>query len=216
MPVSMSGVAITSAGIMFLYAGVKGISVPAALQSVISGKNPADLPDVNSITSPVLLSAAGTPAVPGTAGTVSAGTAGTVPAGTSDQNLNTIGLELYKMGYSQAAAAGIAGCVAGESGGDPESQGSGGRGLIGWTPPGKLPDSAFTGNVTADLNAQIQEIDVYNRTNWASYIPMLNAQSDPVAAADFYSQYFERPAVTYSDVRSGVAQSVYAYIGSNK
>ena len=208
MPVSMSGVAITSAGIVFLYAGVKGISVPAALQSVISGKNPAGLPDVNSITSPALLSAAGTPAVPGTAGTV--------PAGTSDQNLNTIGLELYKMGYSQAAAAGIAGCVAGESGGDPESQGSGGRGLIGWTPPGKLPDSAFTGNVTADLNAQIQEIDVYNRTNWSSYIPMLNAQSDPVAAADFYSQYFERPAVTYSDVRSGVAQSVYAYIGSNK
>ena len=208
MPVSMSGVAITSAGIVFLYAGVKGISVPAALQSVISGKNPAGLPDVNPITSPALLSAAGTPAVPGTAGTV--------PAGTSDQNLNTIGLELYKMGYSQAAAAGIAGCVAGESGGDPESQGSGGRGLIGWTPPGKLPDSAFTGNVTADLNAQIQEIDVYNRTNWSSYIPMLNAQSDPVAAADFYSQYFERPAVTYSDVRSGVAQSVYAYIGSNK
>ena len=208
MPVSMSGVAITSAGIVFLYAGVKGISVPAALQSVISGKNPAGLPDVNSITSLALLSATGTPAVPGTAGTV--------PAGTSDQNLNTIGLELYKMGYSQAAAAGIAGCVAGESGGDPESQGSGGRGLIGWTPPGKLPDSAFTGNVTADLNAQIQEIDVYNRTNWPSYIPMLNAQSDPVAAADFYSQYFERPAVTYSDVRSGVAQSVYAYIGSNK
>lgn len=208
MPVSMSGLAITSAGIVFLYAGVKGISVPAALQSVISGKNPADLADVNSITSPAVLTAAGTPAVPGTAGTV--------PAGTSDQNLNTIGLELYKMGYSQAAAAGIAGCVAGESGGDPESQGSGGRGLIGWTPPGKLPDSAFTGNVTADLNAQIQEIDVYNRTNWSSYIPMLNAQSDPVAAADFYSQYFERPAVTYSDVRSGVAQSVYAYIGSNK
>jgi hypothetical protein len=33
--------------------------------------------------------------------------------------------------------------------------------------------------------------------------------TNPVYAADFYSQRFERPAVTNSDVRSSVAWSVY-------
>jgi hypothetical protein len=37
-----------------------------------------------------------------------------------------------------------------------------------------------------------------------------------VQAAEFYSQYFERPAVTNSDVRAGVATSVYAQLQAEK
>jgi hypothetical protein len=127
-----------------------------------------------------------------------------------DTNLINLGKFLVANGYSQAAAAGVAGCVAGESGGNPESVGSGGGGLIGWTP---LPSGLVTGNATADLNVQFTKILAYNE-GWSQYIPALNAQTNPVTAADFYSQNFERPAVTDSDVRSAVATMVYDALGT--
>ena len=42
-----------------------------------------------------------------------------------------------------------------------------------------------------------------------SAVDQLNSISDPVQAADFYSQQFERPAVTDSDVVESVAEQVY-------
>jgi hypothetical protein len=51
-------------------------------------------------------------------------------------------------GYTGIAAAGIAGNIYQESMGNPESVGSGGGGLIGWTP---LPVGFVTGNPAADL-----------------------------------------------------------------
>ena len=51
---------------------------------------------------------------------------------------------------AECAAAGIAGNIYQESKGNPESVGSGGGGLIGWTP---LPSGFVTGNVQADLQA---------------------------------------------------------------
>jgi Phage tail lysozyme len=122
-----------------------------------------------------------------------------------DENLINLGKFLAANGYSRAAAAGIAGCVAGESTGNPESVGSGGGGLIGWTP---LPAGVVTGDATADLNLQFGMILTYNRI-WSQYISTLNAQTDPVAAADYYSSHFERPAVTDSDVRANICTLVY-------
>ena len=61
---------------------------------------------------------------------VTATTSG-VASGSASANLLTIAKYMQANGYSRAAAAGIAGCVDGESGGNPESQGSGGNGLIG-------------------------------------------------------------------------------------
>jgi hypothetical protein len=58
-------------------------------------------------------------------------------------------------------------------------------------------------------------IIAYNNAQGANYISMLNQISDPVAAADFYSQYFERPAISGSDVVPSVARSVYAEINKN-
>jgi LysM repeat protein len=131
-------------------------------------------------------------------------------------NLLAIGQYLVDNGYSKAAAAGVASCVDGESGGNPESVGSGGGGLIGWTPLGSAAPNAniVTGNASADMMAQLADILYYNSHEiGASQVAELNSQTDPVAAADFFSQHFEKPAVTDSDVRTSVAQQVFSELG---
>ncbi len=131
-------------------------------------------------------------------------------------NLLAIGQYLVDNGYSKAAAAGVASCVDGESGGNPESVGSGGGGLIGWTPLGSAAPNTniVTGNASADMLAQLADILYYNSNEiGASQVAELNSQTDPVAAADFFSQHFEKPAVTDSDVRTSVAEQVYSELG---
>jgi LysM repeat protein len=131
-------------------------------------------------------------------------------------NLLAIGQYLVDNGYSKAAAAGVASCVDGESGGNPESVGSGGGGLIGWTPLGSAAPNAniVTGNASADMMAQLGDLLYYNSNEiGASRVAELDSQADPVAAADFYSQNFEKPAVTDSDVRTSVAEQVYSELG---
>ena len=131
-------------------------------------------------------------------------------------NLLAIGQYLVDHGYSKAAAAGVASCVDGESGGNPESIGSGGGGLIGWTPLGSAaPDANIvTGNASADMQAQLADILYYNSNEiGASHVAGLNSQTDPVAAADYFSQNFEKPAVTNSDVVPSVAEQVYSELG---
>lgn len=131
-------------------------------------------------------------------------------------NLLAIAQYLVQNGYSKAAAAGVASCVDGESGGNPESVGSGGGGLIGWTPLGSAAPNAniVTGNASADMLAQLADILYYNSNEiGSSQVAELNSQTDPVAAADFFSQHFEKPAVTDSDVRTSVAEQVYSELG---
>ena len=123
---------------------------------------------------------------------------------------------LVENGYSDAGAAGVAGCIAGESVGNPESVGSGGGGLIGWTPiSSAAPDSnIITGNVAQDMMAQLTDLLYYNSTEIGqSYVTQLNNMTDPVSAADFFSANFEKPAVLYSDVRPSVAQQIYSELG---
>jgi LysM repeat protein len=170
---------------------------------------------------------------PSTSGPSSVSAAATSQAGTSTRSssgqsssvqsdiaggnyLLAIGQYLVDNGYSKAAAAGVASCVDGESGGNPESVGSGGGGLIGWTPLGSAAPNGniITGNVSADMMAQLADIQYYNADEIGqSAVNGLNSQTDPVAAADFYSQNFEKPAVTNSDVRSSVAQQVFTELG---
>jgi LysM repeat protein len=131
-------------------------------------------------------------------------------------NLLAIGQYLVDNGYSKAAAAGVASCVDGESRGNPESVGSGGGGLIGWTPLGSAAPNAniVTGNASADMLAQLADILYYNSNEIGqSRVDELNSQTDPVAAADFFSQNFERPAVTDSDVQPSVAEQVFSELG---
>jgi LysM repeat protein len=131
-------------------------------------------------------------------------------------HLLALGQFLMEHGYSKAAAAGIASCVDGESLGNPESVGSGGGGLIGWTPLSSARPTVniITGNVEQDMNVQLADILFYNSNEIGqSSVNELNSLSDPVAAADFYSQHFERPAVTNGDVVVSVAQQIFSELG---
>jgi WXG100 family type VII secretion target len=144
------------------------------------------------------------------------GAGGSIPGVTSGsgyENELEVAKFLVEHGYSKAAAAGIAACIAGESSGNPEAVGDGGFGLIGWTPqtPGQYADLQPTGNASADLSRQMAGILTYNNAN--GNIGALNSISNPVQAADYYSQNFERPLVTDSDVRANVATAIFQALG---
>jgi Phage tail lysozyme len=128
-----------------------------------------------------------------------AGGTGMLPA-----NYATIVDFLVAHGYTKLAAVGIAGNIYQESRGDPESVGTGGGGLIGWTP---LPAGFVTGNAAADLQTQLAALLTYNQ-GWAQYVPMLNAATSPAGAADVYMTYFERPGIPAASNREGAAIAV--------
>jgi hypothetical protein len=116
---------------------------------------------------------------------------------------------LTSHGYTGNAAAGIAGNIWQESGGNPESVGSGGGGLIGWTP---LPGGYVTGNYAADLQTQLAAILTFNQI-WSQYIPALNAASSPAAAAAIYVTDFERAGIPAVANREAAAQAVASACG---
>jgi hypothetical protein len=135
----------------------------------------------------------------------------------SGNYLLAVGQYLVENGYSDAAAAGVASCVDGESGGNPESVGSGGGGLIGWTPISSAEPNSniITGNAAQDMMAQLEDLLYYNSTEIGqSLVDQLDSISDPVEAADFYSQNFEKPAVTDSDVVPSVAEQIFSDLSS--
>lgn len=194
--------ALVAAGGVLVFSGVENTTVGDTLRSLAKGQKPVP---GGSEFAPIQTTGSG-----GGGGSGSGNAPpGTGTAGSNTHNLIEIGKYMHANGYSRAAAAGIAGCVAGESGGDPESVGSGGNGLIGWTPP---KPGIVTGNPTRDLNVQLPMIIEYNNAQGADLIAQLNAISNPVSAADFYSEKFERPLVTNSDVRPAVALLVYGAI----
>jgi LysM repeat protein len=131
-------------------------------------------------------------------------------------NLMAIAQYMVENGYSKAAAAGIASCIDGESLGNPESVGDGGGGLIGWTPlsSARPNENIVTGNPQQDMMTQLADILYYNSNEIGqAAVNELNSVTDPVAAADFYSQNFERPAVTDGDVQPSVAEEIFAALG---
>ena len=117
-------------------------------------------------------------------------------------------------GLNRAAAAGMAATISGEEdSAGPESVGSGGFGLIGWT--GNtigLPAGYHgpTGNVAYDLAAQLAGVIGYMNSRGGA--GPLNAAGNPVAAGDVWSRY-EAPLVPLSDTRPGVANAIYAALG---
>jgi hypothetical protein len=124
-------------------------------------------------------------------------------------NYETIVRYLSAHGYTRMAAAGMAGNIYQESKGNPESVGTGGGGLIGWTP---LPPGFVTGNAAADLRTQLAQILTYNQ-QWAQYIPALNAATSATQAADIYMNYFERPGIPAAYNREAAAAAVASACG---
>jgi phage-related protein len=141
---------------------------------------------------------------------------GTAAAGSSLSNLVAVAKYLVAHGLSKDAAAGVAGDIDGESGGNPESVGTGGFGLIGWTGNTQGLPSGYTkptGNATKDLDVQMAGVLGYIQANGG--VAELNAAStSTTAAGDFFSQHFERPLVLDSDTRLTVANQVLAALAA--
>lgn len=107
---------------------------------------------------------------------------------------------LTEHGYTGVAAAGIAGNMYQESGGNPES----GGGLIGWTP---LPAHYVTGDAAADLQTQLAGVLTFN-DQYPQDVTVLNAATSATAAADIYMNDFERPGLPAAARREAAAQAV--------
>jgi|SRR5215469_3107669 len=202
MAISGAAVAYSVAGSLILFSGIRGATISDTLKSALTGNlNPAATENITAPTDTSSSNAGGP------------GTTANVTSGANRDNLLTAAEYLMQNGYSRAAAAGIAGCISGESGGNPEAIGDQGTsfGLI--QEHGSQYASLVTGDRTADFDRQLPAIIAYNNAQGQGLIAMLNSISDPVEAANFYSEKFERPAVTDSDVRPADARWVYDQLG---
>jgi Phage tail lysozyme len=177
---------------------------PAATSSA-AASTPAATPSQTAAAAPAATAQA--PSATATASTSQA-TATTLSCNLSysllPENVTAIVSFLLANGYTDNAAAGIAGNIYQESKGNPESVGSGGGGLIGWTP---LRAGFVTGNAAADLQTQLSAILTYNE-GWSQYVPALNAASSPAAAADIYVTDFERAGIPAASTRESSAAAV--------
>jgi hypothetical protein len=175
---------------------------PAAAPSAAATHAAASAPATTSASSPAASASATTKAA---ATTLSCN----LSYGMLPDNVTAIVSFLLANGYSDNAAAGIAGNMYQESKGDPESQGMGGGGLIGFTP---LPAGYVTGNPATDLQTQLSAVLTYNQ-GWASYLPALNAAASPAAAADIYVTDFERAGIPAASTREASAENVASACG---
>lgn len=179
MALSAAAVAYTVVGGLVLYSGIKGASLTDTARAVLSGN----------------LTVSDTEAIPtggGSAGTSSA-SSGPVASGNETQNGTIIYKYFRSNGYTPMQAAGAIASIWGESNWNPESQGTGGRGLIAWTPPSKLPNSAFTGNASKDMSAQLPLILQFVAENGDElYVAQMANAGTIYNAAEIWGQKVER------------------------
>ncbi|MCW2903888.1 MAG: hypothetical protein JWO67_6153 [Streptosporangiaceae bacterium] len=138
----------------------------------------------------------------------SSGAVGSLPA-----NWRAIASFLAGHGFTKYAAAGVAGNIMAESGGNPEilqAGGGGGGGLIQWTP---YPQGYITGDYLADLNTQLRAI-----TTWGGGPGLVNRAKSPSNAAQVYQDFYERPASLTASLplRMASANAVYKAMGWGK
>jgi Phage tail lysozyme len=185
-------------------------SAPASRPAARPAKSATASPAASQSAAPQASQSSAAPAATATpsASASSTPTASTVSCSDNSyllpDNVTAIVSFLLAHGYSDNAAAGIAGNMYQESKGDPESEGMGGGGLIGFTP---LPAGYVTGNPTVDLETQLNAVLSYNQI-WASYIPELNSAATPADAAYIYVTNFERAGIPAASTREASAEAV--------
>lgn len=130
-------------------------------------------------------------------------------------NAEAIFQGLTSGGLTPVAAAGVLGNIEAESGGDLDSVGSGGGGLLGYTPISSAPPGGAPGQ---PLSAQISAALAYIQNSYPGGIAQLDSFTDPNAAGQSFAQYGERcAACTNYDgagygqlpIRGANAQEVY-------
>ena len=124
-------------------------------------------------------------------GTSSFGPDGTGTSGGEMAN----GTQLYEyllanlFNGNKIAAAGAAASIFGESAWNPFAVGTGGRGLIGWTPPSTISDAAFNGGMATQLPAIIQFV---SRNGDQGAIAEMETAPNVAAAANIWGPKVER------------------------
>ena len=135
----------------------------------------------------------------GGVGGVPGGNPGVGTSGSEMQN----GTQLFNylksnlFGGNSTAAAGATASIWGESTWNPFAQGTGGRGLIGWTPPSTISDAAFQGGMATQLPAII---DFVNRNGDIGVIHQMEGASSILEAANEWGHGVERFGI--NDVHS--------------
>lgn len=105
------------------------------------------------------------------------------------------GLELYKyllanlFNGNEFAAAGATASIWGESSWNPFAQGTGGRGLIGWTPPSTISDAAFKSGMSGQLPAILRFVST---SGDAGVIAQMDKATSVLEAANLWGKGVER------------------------
>ena len=140
------------------------------------------------------------------------------PGGAASAGLISVAQYLIAHGASKAAAAGIGGVIAGESGGNPEileAGGGGGAGIMQWTPASSAApyQPIITGNVGKDMATQLADMMYY--ISQRGGLGSINAAAasgtlaGAMAAAGVFSR-MEAPAVPGSDIDAGAVSSLFS------
>lgn len=170
-------VAYCVGGGLILFSGIKGASLADTASAVLRGN----------------LAVSNDEPVTAQNSTGTTNPAGPATSGDQTQNGTTIYKYLRQNGYTPMQAAGAIASIWGESEWNPESQGSGGRGLISWTPSSTLPDSAFTGNASADMSSQLPLIlSFVSKNGDQGAVAMMAGAATVSDAAQIWGQKVER------------------------
>jgi hypothetical protein len=136
---------------------------------------------------------------------------GGVPA-----NVSALMSGLMVLGLTRVGAAGITGNIEAESGGALNSVGSGGCGLIGYTPCGSAPPggAVSVSGPNPSLMQQLGAVIMYTNANYPGGVGGMNSFGDPGAAGASYAQFAERcaecgPGGSQLGVRAGNAIAAY-------
>jgi hypothetical protein len=200
-----TAVAYCAVGSLILYSGVKGATIQDTVKGVLSGN--LALSDTEGI-SPSASSPSSSPSAPASGGPVA--------TGTELQRGTTLYSFFRANGYSPIQAAGAIASIHGESSWNPDDSGTGGRGLIGWSPPSTLPDSAFTGNTAADMAAQMPLIlDFVNASGDQGAVTLMAGATTITQAAQIWDSRVERAGINdvHPDGVSKAAQIAKAVDG---
>jgi hypothetical protein len=188
VPLNAAAVAYTAIGGLVAYSGIKGATLTDTARAVLSG----NLTLKTTETIPVINTASST----GTSQPSS-----DAASGDTVQNGTTIYKYLRSAGYKPIQAAGATAAIYGESSWNPEAVGTGGAGLIAWTPPstmtkyGATCKAAGIGNKTAqqDFDSQLPAILSYvSQTGASSAVSMMAGASTVTQSAEIWGQKVEK------------------------
>lgn len=208
MALNGAAVAYTIMGGLVAYSGFKGATLVDTARAVFSGN--LTLKDTQTIS------------ITNDSGTGTSQPSSDAAPGDTVQNGTSIYKYLRSAGYTPIQAAGAIASIYGESSWNPEAVGTGGAGLIAWTPPstmtkyGATCHAAGIGNKTTqqDFDSQLPAILNYvSQTGASSAVGMMAGASSVSQSAQIWGQKVEKYGIndvhtTGVDLAVQIAKSV--------